>query len=94
MKFSQQSAETLALQALAWLAATDDLLVVFLAASGMAQQDLRAGAGDPAVLGAVLEFLMQDDAWVVAFCDAHALPYSAPQEARQALPGGAQVHWT
>lgn len=94
MSFSQQSAEVLALQALAWLGATDDLLGVFLGSSGMSQDDLRRGATDPGVLGAVLDFLLMDDAWVVGFCDAHGLPYAAPQQARAALPGGEQVHWT
>lgn len=94
MGFSQNDAEMLALQALAWLAVTDNLLEVFLGSSGMAQEDLRQGAGDPAVLGAVLDFLLMDDTWIKEFCDAHVLPYAAPQQARAALPGGEQVHWT
>jgi hypothetical protein len=36
----------------------------------------------------VLDFLLMDDAWVVAFCDAAGLPYEAPMRARAALPGG------
>lgn len=94
MAFSQHDAETLALQALAWLAATDDLLGVFLGSSGMSQDDLRQGTSDPAVLGGVLDFLMMDDAWVRGFCDAHGLAYTMPGQARAALPGGQQVHWT
>jgi len=37
---------------------------------------------------------MMDDAWVMGFCDAVGLPYEAPMQARAALPGGEQVHWT
>jgi hypothetical protein len=55
---------------------------------------LRAGAGDPAFLGSVLDFLMMDDAWVVAFCDAAGIAYTVPMQARAALPGGAVTHWT
>lgn len=94
MAHSQESAETLALTALAWLVGNDDLLPVFLGASGASEGDLRARAGDPAFLAAVLDFLLMDDAWVIAFCDATGQAYDAPQQARMALPGGAQVHWT
>ncbi|MFN3577225.1 MAG: DUF3572 family protein [Tabrizicola sp.] len=55
---------------------------------------MRARATEPEFLGAVLDFLLQDDAWVVAFCDGHGHPYGAPQAARLALPGGAETHWT
>ena len=91
---TRESAETLALQALGWLAANDDLLPVFLGSTGASEDDLRARTGDPAFLGAVLDFLMMDDAWVMAFCDDHALPYERIMSARAALPGGEQVNWT
>ncbi|MFV0490895.1 MAG: DUF3572 domain-containing protein [Pseudorhodobacter sp.] len=90
----QESAEILALKALGWLAADDELLPVFLGSSGAAQEDLARGAQDPAFLGAVLDFLLLDDDWIVAFCDSAGLPYEAPASARAALPGGAQTHWT
>lgn len=91
---SRDAAETLGLRALAWLAGNDELLPVFLGASGADMAELRARAGDPAFLGAVLDFLLMDDAWIVAFCDSAGLAYEAPLAARQALPGGAQIHWT
>lgn len=94
MSLSPDAAETLALQALAWLVANDDLLPVFLDATGASKADLRDQAGDPAFLGSVLDFLMMDDAWVIAFCDAHTIPYERPLFARAALPGGEQVNWT
>jgi hypothetical protein len=65
-----------------------------MGASGAAPEDLKTRADDPAFLSSVLEFLTMDDEWVIAFCDAHALPYTAPMQAREALPGGAQTHWT
>ncbi len=91
---SRESAETLALQALGWLAANDDLLPVFLGSTGASEADVRARAEDPVFLGAVLDFLMLDDAWVIGFCDAQALPYARIMQARAALPGGEQVNWT
>lgn len=90
----QETAETLALRALAWLAGNDELLPVFLGATGASAEDLRTRASDPDFLGSVLDFLMMDDAWVVAFCDDEALDYQAPGAARAALPGGGAVHWT
>ncbi len=94
MATTTDEAEIIALKALGWLVANDDLRPVFLGASGAAEEDLRARAAEPEFLGAVLDFLLMDDAWIAAFCDAHALPYEAPGRARAHLPGGGQVHWT
>ena len=93
MTTSEQAA-TLGVNVLAWLAAEDELLSVFMGASGVSVDDLRAGLAEPEVQAAALDFLLMDDAWVVRFCDAHGLPYDAPMRARQALPGGAEVNWT
>tara|TARA_R110002072_G_scaffold9828_1_gene47010 strand:- start:198 stop:482 length:285 start_codon:yes stop_codon:yes gene_type:complete len=94
MTYTRDSAETLALQALGWLASNDDLLPTFLASTGASEGDLRERAVDPLFLGAVLDFLMMDDAWVIAFCDALSVPYERIMQARAALPGGEQVNWT
>lgn len=94
MAVTQDTAETLAIGALEWLVGNDDLLPVFLGASGAGIDDLKAGAGDPAFLGAVLDFILMDDAWVMAFCDTRAVPYERLMQARAALPGGEQMHWT
>lgn len=94
MTVTRESAETLALRCLGWLAGHDELLPVFLGATGASEADLRAGAEDPAFLASVLDFLLMDDAWVMEFCSAMELPNEAPMRARAALPGGAQVNWT
>ncbi|WP_370253075.1 DUF3572 domain-containing protein [Nioella sp.] len=87
-------AEEIALLALGWLAGNDDLMPVFLGASGASAEDLRNGASDPAYLGSVLDFILMDDAWVVACCDALSLPYETLMQARQKLPGGELPNWT
>ena len=46
MSLSPEAAETLALQALAWLVSNDELLPVFLGATGASEADLRARAGE------------------------------------------------
>lgn len=92
--FTQEAAEAIGLQALAWLVANEDLLPVFMDASGASADDLRTQATDPSFLGAVLDFVMMDDAWVIAFCDTIRMPYERVMQARQSLPGGEQVNWT
>ncbi|MCR9150598.1 MAG: DUF3572 domain-containing protein [Rhodobacteraceae bacterium] len=93
MAMNRENAETLALEALAWIAGNDELLPVFLGATGADRDALRAGAGDPGFLGSVLDFLLMDDAWIVAFCDAAGLSYEAPLSARAALPGANLADW-
>ncbi len=91
---TEDKAETIALQALAWLAADDELLPVFLGSTGASLQELGGCASDPAFLASVLEFLTMDDRWVVAFCEASGIGCEEPMQARQVLPGGGLPNWT
>jgi hypothetical protein len=86
-------AQTIGLLALGWLAGQEDLLAQFMGATGAAPSDLRAGATDAAFLRGVLQFLTQDDRWVIGFCEAHELRYDDPMMALNSLPGAAP-HWT
>lgn len=90
----QEAAETIALQALAWMVADADVLGTFLGASGASEADLKANAGNPEFLGSVLDFVLLQDQWVCGFCDSVGLSYDVPMQARMALPGGAAVNWT
>ena len=94
MSFTQESAEILALQVLAWLASDDDLLPVFQGSTGVSDADLKAGATDVHFLASVLDFITMDDTWVIQCCDAIGVNYDQLLVARQSLPGGDQVHWT
>jgi hypothetical protein len=87
-------AETLALEALAWLAAQEDLLELFLGATGAAREDLRTGIEEPEFLAAVLDFLLTKDAWVLEFAAARGYRPEDVPRARHALPGGALPDWT
>ncbi|SMY08751.1 DUF3572 domain-containing protein [Flavimaricola marinus] len=87
-------AETVAIQALGWLASNDELWPVFLGSTGASAEDAAARAVDPAFLASVLEFLTMDDSWVMEFCDSVAVPYETPLRARYALPGAEKVEWT
>lgn len=94
MPISADAAETLALNALAWLVGEDELLSTFLNASGASRDDLGVRAADPQFLAAILDFLMLDDAWIMAFCDASGTAYDLPMQARAVLDHGAHMHWT
>ena len=87
-------AEAIAVKALGWLASNDDLMPVFLGASGLSVDELRSAATDPGFLVSVLDFVMMDDNWVLEFANAAGIGPEVPMQARAALPGGEQVHWT
>ncbi|MBL9053884.1 MAG: DUF3572 family protein, partial [Tabrizicola sp.] len=63
-------------------------------ATGASLTELRSRAGDPVFLAAVLDFLLQEDPWVLDFCHQNGLPPQDLQMARAALPGGDLPHWT
>lgn len=90
----RETAETIALEALGWLAGNEDLRGVFMGATGSSAADMALRVGEAEYLASVLDFLTMDDAWVVAFCDAHSHSYQIPMLARQVLAGAADTHWT
>ena len=90
----RKSAELLSLQALEWLAADGDRINGFLVMTGADASAIAANAQGPAFLGSVLDYLLTEDAMVIAFCDSCGLPYDAPMRARAALPGGETWNWT
>ena len=85
--------ETVAARALAWIAEAE-LLDPFAAQTGADLAQLRAAAADPAFLGAVLDFVLSRDDWVLAAAAAQDVPPEALLQARAALPGGDLPHWT
>ena len=89
-----EDAETVGLRALSWIAGDEELLQTFLGQTGIEADDLRQSASDAAVLGAVLDFVLSQDRWVLEFADVCGIPPDTIAEARQNLPGGEQVHWT
>lgn len=90
----REAAETLALQALGWVAGQEELAASFLGSTGCSGDELRSRATDPEFLGFVLDFLMQDEPALLAFCEASGVQPDRPIRARAALPGGDLPHWT
>lgn len=90
----QEFAETQAVRVLGWLAAQDELLPVFLGASGASLGDMRARAADPDFLASVLDFILMDDEWVLGCARALDMAPERIVGIRQALPGGSLPNWT
>jgi hypothetical protein len=90
----QEAAETLALRLLGFVAADDSLATGFVGASGLAPSELARGAGDPAVLAGLVDFILQDDATVLAAAAHLGLPPQTIPAIRRALPGGLATDWS
>jgi len=87
-------AEDVAAAALAWMAADPEVTGAFLVQSGLSVDDLRARIVDPGLTGAVLDFVLTRDDWVIAVAAAAGLRPEQVASARAALPGGDAPHWT
>jgi len=80
--------ETLALGALAWILSDDNRAERFVALTGIAPQDLRARADDPAVLDAALGFLEGHEPDLMACATSLGVSPSGLIAARARLGGG------
>jgi hypothetical protein len=67
------SAATLALNGLTFLAEDQQRLERFLASTGMSPDDLRANAGQLSFLAAVLEYLLQDEPLLLVFATSRGI---------------------
>ena len=88
-----EAAEALALQAVAVIVADEGLLPRFLALTGSGADDLRERIRDPDFLGAVLDFVLEEDTTVHKVAEAAGVKPETVMVARAALPGG-QADWT
>ena len=82
---NQDDAQIIALNALTFLAADDDRLAGFIRISGTTPAVLRARAGDPAFLAGVLHYLLQNEALLLAFAQAHEVDPTVPKLAANVL---------
>jgi uncharacterized protein DUF3572 len=90
---NQEQAETLALEALQFIVSDDAIMSALSAQTGMGPEDLRQSASDPVVLGALLDFLLDDERRTVSFCEAFGIDPELPGRARLALPGATAGIW-
>ena len=87
-KMTLEAAETLAIDALAYLSNTPDLMQRFLALSGIEASHIREAAKEPHFFAGVLKFFTAHEPTLVAFCEATNTPPQSLQAAINALPGG------
>jgi hypothetical protein len=84
---TQKEAESLPIQALAFIAGDGERIGPFLAATGIGPDMIRAAAREPDFLAGVLDYVAGDDALLVAFAtDAGINPFDIPV-ARDVLGG-------
>jgi len=70
MKSASPDPQALALSALGWIVGDPSRADRLLALTGITPDDLRSGLGNPAILGAVLDFLLGNEHDLVDAADA------------------------
>ena len=84
-----EGAQTVAIDALGFIAAEPERLARFLALSGLGPHNLRQAATAPGFLAAVLDHLAADEPLLLAFAAAQGIDPAAVIRARDALSGPA-----
>ena len=87
---SFHDAETLAVQALGFLASEPERIGPFLAATGLDPANLRAAAGEPGFLAAVLDFLLDHEPTLLDAAHDLGVPAERIVRLRRCLPGAAE----
>jgi len=85
VEMQREMAETLAIEALGFIAGDPDMLARFLTASGLGPSTLRRAAADPAFLAGVLDFLLGNEPELVAFAARAGIPPERISAARRML---------
>ncbi len=84
----RQAAESLAVQALTYLGSDPERLGRFLSLSGLGPQSLRAAAGAPGFLAAVLDHVASDETLLAGFATDQGIDPAEVDRARRLLSGG------
>ncbi len=74
---SAEHAEQIAITVLGWLAGDADMLGRFLSLTGVEPGQMRQAVNDPAFLSGMLDFIVQHEPTLLAFC---AATDSQPEE--------------
>ena len=90
----REIAETRALEVLTWVLSEDDLIQVFMGATGASQNDLRSNTLSHEFLLSILDFVLMDDRWVISCSNFLNIDPSQIQLIRMSLDGGQEVTWT
>jgi hypothetical protein len=80
-RITRKIAESLAIQALGFMASDPERLGAFLAATGIGPEAIRRAAADPSFLAGVLDYVAADEPLLLAVAEQAGL---APQEIEHA----------
>jgi hypothetical protein len=82
---SRETAETLAIQALSFLAEEPERLAAFLSTTGVTAETIRDTADEPGFLAGVLEHMLADEKLLIAFADSAGIDPGAVARAHSAF---------
>ena len=88
-RLSRKAAETLAIQALAFIAEEPQSLSRFLNASGISVEHVRMASREPGFLAGVLDHMLSDETLLIAFARSAGIEAADVARAARALGG----HW-
>ncbi len=83
-----EETEILGLTALAHMAAHEEIITAYLRLTGMTPDRLKDSATDPATLGSILDYFLQNEKRLLSFCQAEDIAPEQIVAARRLLPGG------
>jgi len=83
---NRETAESIALQALAHILSDSQHTGRFLALSGLGPETIRRNPEEPGLLAGALDYFLNHEPDLIAFCDTNGLALDAPARARAALP--------
>ena len=89
----RETAETRALEVLTWVLSKDDLIQVFMGATGASQNDLRSNTLSHEFLLSILDFVLMDDSWVISCSKFLNIDPTQIKLIRMSLDGGQEVNW-
>lgn len=89
---SQENAQALAIQALAFVASDPELLPRFLAITGIEAQHIRRAAQEPGFLAGVLQFILAHEPTLLRFSQETGIAPGDVSIAARALPLGDDDH--
>lgn len=89
---SQENAQALAIQALAFVASDPELLPRFLSITGIEAQHIRRAAQEPGFLAGVLQFILAHEPTLLRFSQETGIAPGDVSSAARALPLGDDDH--
>jgi uncharacterized protein DUF3572 len=87
LRSMREAAETLAIQALAFIAEDPERLAQFLGMTGLSAEEIRAAAGEPGFLAGVLEHMLGHESLLIAFATSAGIDPAEVARAHGALGG-------